>query len=650
MTDSYSASFYNTYNPLKGPQGAPGLDGKQGPEGPMGPQGPAPTTSQLNAAASLALALNPPPKGDPGPKGEPGEVSAAQLTAATALAQNRANHVGTQEIATVAGLQQALDLKASAAALNALQAGMRIVPDLAARDALYADPAQRGTLLYVNNNNGSATDSANGVYEYVAGAARFAQAYYSGLATSVQPLVDSAQASATSAANQAAAFGLSTQSLNDVVETDQDAYGRVWSRKMRDGSVQLGALADLKGNRIDQITLSNRSRVQAVEDVNSADIPASIKRLRRAFYTSLRAVPQQSASSFVSLSGNDTGATNLIANGIEYEKFDPRIRRLGGPWTIAGTTFPGNQALMQRNVTYLAANGSLAGNPQIELLISAGVTQIEWKGAGCIYVGIMIDGKMTQPLGEIVSPAISSGGYRAHLLTLTPSAVPRRVRLMFQGGISVGSVRVNPEGRLLDPMVPRLPSVYVLGDSITEGTGAEQVKISGWVARYGQMMGFDNIANGGVGGSGWAKSISSGENALSRVQDILNNSNGGPPDLLVCAMGINDSNTDLAPISANVHTFMDQIRAAAPYMPVICLGPFGGYTGWGDQGAKQAAIFTAMSDYRHTYTVDTAPLWANPPYPTWYNAAVDGVHPLSAGHMAIANFVRDATNPILKGL
>lgn len=76
--------------------------------------------------------------------------------------------------------------------IAAAQAGITIVSTTADRDTFYATEANRGKLVYVNNNNGSATDAANGVYEYVGGAPRIAQSFYNGLAAVVQPLVTQA--------------------------------------------------------------------------------------------------------------------------------------------------------------------------------------------------------------------------------------------------------------------------------------------------------------------------------------------------------------------------------------------------------------------------------------------------------------------------
>jgi hypothetical protein len=80
--------------------------------------------------------------------------------------------------------------------IGAAQAGLHTEPTIAARDTYYATPANRGNLVYVNNNNGSASDPANGVYEYVSGAARLAQGFYAGVTSIVEPLVDQATAAA----------------------------------------------------------------------------------------------------------------------------------------------------------------------------------------------------------------------------------------------------------------------------------------------------------------------------------------------------------------------------------------------------------------------------------------------------------------------
>lgn len=78
-------------------------------------------------------------------------------------------------------------------AVAAAQAGLATVATIADRNTFYATPENQTKLVYVNNNNGSANDPANGVYEYVNGVARIAQGFYNGVASVVQPLVDEAR-------------------------------------------------------------------------------------------------------------------------------------------------------------------------------------------------------------------------------------------------------------------------------------------------------------------------------------------------------------------------------------------------------------------------------------------------------------------------
>lgn len=103
----------------------------------------------------------------------------------------------------------------------AAASGINIVQTTADLDAFYADTNNRGKLVYVNNNNGSATDAANGVYEYVGGP-RIAQSFYQALATVVQPLVDRAEsAAATTVAviSSVAPIGEAATTRNDAEQT-----------------------------------------------------------------------------------------------------------------------------------------------------------------------------------------------------------------------------------------------------------------------------------------------------------------------------------------------------------------------------------------------------------------------------------------------
>lgn len=84
--------------------------------------------------------------------------------------------------------------------------GITPVSTIADRDAFYAVEANQSKLVYVNNNNGSSTDPANNIYEFVGGSARVAESFYRALALVVAPYVERAESAAATATNQAQRF------------------------------------------------------------------------------------------------------------------------------------------------------------------------------------------------------------------------------------------------------------------------------------------------------------------------------------------------------------------------------------------------------------------------------------------------------------
>ena len=148
-------------------------------------------------------------RGARGPMGPAsGPLGSGSVTAET-ISDNSGEQEAIREKIGVTGLLDTVfanedeiraDIDRLGVEVGAAQAGLVVVPDVAARDAFFADAENQGRLVYVNNNNGSGADPANGVYEYNDGAPRIAASYYSGVATVVQPLVDQATAAAATAA------------------------------------------------------------------------------------------------------------------------------------------------------------------------------------------------------------------------------------------------------------------------------------------------------------------------------------------------------------------------------------------------------------------------------------------------------------------
>jgi lysophospholipase L1-like esterase len=381
-------------------------------------------------------------------------------------------------------------------------------------------------------------------------------------------------------------------------------------------------------------------------------VPANIQRLRQLYQTAPGTPIVAASDPVVSFTNNLDGAASLTTNGVAYDMRNPYIRRLGGTWVPQGTTYPSYHLMKQETLHYRADLAKVAGGSVIELLIDQNTTTIEWKGTSCVYVGVMVDGQMSSANG--ITPTPGFGGktiaYVSQKIELTPSSAPRRVRIYFIKNATVGHITLNEGGKLLDPAIGLETSVVFAGDSITEGAVATR-QFHYWCQRAARAIGFDNIGNMGVGGTGWLKAITTGDKFATRVPDILTFNNGGPPDLLVIALGINDDGSTEAlrsGITAEVAVQLAALRAGAPDMPIIVFGNFTGNGPYTDYLNKQEAIFKGCQGIPLVYTVPVDSWWSDSAvYSTWYNGQVNGPHPTDAGHAAIGTLATRAILDVL---
>ena len=470
-----------------------------------------------------------------------------------------------------------------------------------------------------------------------------------------------AKVSEEKAAASAASINTTVEPTTEIVKAFVGSDDRMAMAIMDDASVLIPEPRDSNGLMTPRIDAST----DAIADLQAAQAllpPENILRLKRASYDAPATVRVQSSSSVVSFSGADQ-LTPLVT-GVVYDKADAKIGRLGGPWTLAGASYPSNLMLDQRNNIYYAGGPITGGNPQILLHIDAGVTQIGWMGEGALYVGVQIDGQLSAATGHLASPAPSGGGFRAHRLTLQSSASPRLVQIFLPRDAAVGDVQVNTGGSLL-PLPARIsPLVAFIGDSITEGTGATRRHL-GWSQQTQLRLGIDSAAMA-VGSSGWIKSIAQREKLSVRIPTLLTPKNGGPPDAAVIAMGVNDPIVQSLPNGGEsggityvshqayqdeIRADMAAIRSGAPIMPIILLGPFGTVNGYNsDTQFKRDLIFEVVTEFNLVWTVDVQSWWSDPSdYTLWYEPA-DGVHPNNFGHSRMGQLAQRDILPILGAL
>ncbi|HEU0045071.1 SGNH/GDSL hydrolase family protein [Sphingomonas sp.] len=433
-----------------------------------------------------------------------------------------------------------------------------------------------------------------------------------------------------------------------------DPYGRLALAVEDDGSVIIGALRDGKGRLVTPRIDANTAAIAALQTQALYQAPVQRLRLKRALYDAQ--ARQIMAADPVTVSAFTTATS--ISGGVGYAKNSPRIRLLGGPW-VAGTGFPGATMMYQRSVTYNGSTGGVsAGNTVFEFLLIGDSFEYYTLGTGGPgNWSLEIDGVATNDAGYPSAPNNTGGGYY-HLVTLpVGGGIARRIRITTPGR-PFGGINVPAGATLLDSTPARTSSMVVIGDSITEGSVATAMWRR-WANQLAYQLGIDNVDVSGVGGSGYLNALGyNGNNPRAagfpdyrfreRINDVLTAISGGPPDLLVVAGGINDSALDPAAVGAEALLYFKALRAAAPDMAIVVLGPF-----WGDAAypasllAIRDAIFAAAAQVKRVATVDVSGWYARSDRSTWFNGGANGPHPIDVGHAAYGQLAAAAISPII---
>lgn len=180
-------------------------------------------------------------------------------------------------------------------------------------------------------------------------------------------------------------------------------------------------------------------------------------------------------------------------------------------------------------------------------------------------------------------------------------------------------------------VLPKQPSVLVLGDSYTEGYGAEP-ETKGWAYLVGKPLGWKVTVNG-VGGTGYVNPGPRNEGTyLQRLAAIQ----GGSFDLVVLQGGSNDRDTSYPGLHDAVAATVDAVRAKFPGTAVVLLGPA---TPYGKPDGPRLVAQCVLAGYgtqQHLPFID--PLgdsWFVDGDGSRYANPVNG-HPSNAGYRVIA--------------
>ena len=145
-----------------------------------------------------------------------------------------------------------------------------------------------------------------------------------------------------------------------------------------------------------------------------------------------------------------------------------------------------------------------------------------------------------------------------------------------------GSIAIEPN-TVMYPTRDKGYKIGVLGDSITDGTGSQFAR--NFVYNIRRRLGFNDISNFGIGGSGYINNTGNGK-FVNRIQEV---SDAGFEYLMV-AGGINDLAQPIADFSTAVDEFYTRALELFPASNIIIV------SNWSNVGTINDSATTAMRD------------------------------------------------------
>jgi lysophospholipase L1-like esterase len=233
--------------------------------------------------------------------------------------------------------------------------------------------------------------------------------------------------------------------------------------------------------------------------------------------------------------------------------------------------------------------------------------------------------------GKVYRRLVSFNGVRAQ----------RLIRLEYDNAY-FGGVTIGPNDSLYFPYTVNGARAIILGDSFTEGTGAD-AWFTGYARMLGELMGWDAWESG-VGGTGYlAPGLYDLPFPVRVEHDVISYN----PEFVLIAGGFNDLRYgDPTKVGATAAAIFEQIQSGLPNATIIVIGPW-----WPDQSKIATSVATLNSELNSVATKAGLPFvdvlgWftgssnstsASPGTGnTCYYIGEDGTHPTQAGHQYLA--------------
>jgi len=228
-----------------------------------------------------------------------------------------------------------------------------------------------------------------------------------------------------------------------------------------------------------------------------------------------------------------------------------------------GTSSPDSTYVKARHITdpvgvYAPMN--------IEFLFDGTYVEIRGKGSGG-KVRVRVNGDLVS-----LTPVTFTNDGSTYLLPITfATRAVRRITVEADSSFAFSGVRTGATDSVVPTQV-KGPRVIVIGDSFTDGTGADGLGGTCWVTRFAQAMGWADVWKSGVGGTGYLNAGTGGRTTFrGRVaSDVI----AYAPDVVIVAGGINDTSSSQAAVQAEAALLYAQIRAGLPNAVLVVVSPF----------------------------------------------------------------------------
>lgn len=175
------------------------------------------------------------------------------------------------------------------------------------------------------------------------------------------------------------------------------------------------------------------------------------------------------------------------------------------------------------------------------------------------------------------------------------------------------------------------PVAYLVGDSYSEGAGAENPGVEGYVPLLQQELGWE-ITAVSLPGGGYVNVGMDGSGPFSAKIDPAQVASL-KPDVVILQGGLNDQGLVSRDVRAGVRACIETVRAAVPDVPIVVIGllqPGGAGPSFVETTRADIAAVAASTVGRVTY-VDMSQVT--------YPVVEDGIHPTSDGHRIITDAI-----------